>query len=566
MVAELVGELRARRGDTTSVEVKSAAGGCPTLGPTLAAFGNMPEGGTIVLGLDEEDGFTPAGLNHVATLEQGVAAQARDAVNPPVSCTFETVRFEGKSLLICDVAGLPLANRPARYGGQAYLRQSDGDYVMSEQEVAQVELLKTQAFARTRPDRDPVPGTSTSDLDDDLTRAYLKTARSASPRNASVPDEELLRRTGVLTSGGALTLAGLYALGAYPQQFHPSLSITAAVHLPRGAGSRTRDLAHFDGPLPDLLDQAMEWVRRNTHTTMGYDDRGHGVDRAELPMRAVREIIANALVHRNLDAVTDSKRVEIRLLDDKLVVTSPGGLWGVSEQQLGQPDGKSAVNLSLYDICKLVRMPDGSRVIEGEGGGIREARLALRDAGLRQPTFIDTGVRFTALMSRHTLLDEDDLQWLGTLRSTSPLTSEQRAILASMRRGEEWTNARVRTTFAPMDSMEARRLLQQLIDEGLATMVGNRRSATYHLSDDFPGARRADEPADLDRLSKNARAVWLALTAPMTLRELVAATDGLTERQVRYALTRLRDAGHVTLDGAVGDRNAPYRRQGDGLW
>ena len=61
---------------------------------------------------------------------------------------------------------------------------------------------------------------------------------------------------------------------------------------------------------------------------MGYDDRGHGVDVTEIPMRAVREIVANALVHRNLDAITDSKRVEIRLLQDRLVVTSPGGLWG----------------------------------------------------------------------------------------------------------------------------------------------------------------------------------------------------------------------------------------------
>lgn len=50
----------------------------------------------------------------------------------------------------------------------------------------------------------------------------------------------------------------------------------------------------------------MAWVVRNTRTAMGYDDRGHGVDRTELPMRAIREIVANALVHRNLDAITDS--------------------------------------------------------------------------------------------------------------------------------------------------------------------------------------------------------------------------------------------------------------------
>ena len=81
-----------------------------------------------------------------------------------------------------------------------------------------------------------------------------------------------------------------------------------------------------------------------------------------------------ALVHRNLDAATDTKRVEIRIVEDKLVITSPGGLEGVSEHQLGQPDGKSAVNPHLYDISRNLRTSNGARVIEGEGGGIREVQ------------------------------------------------------------------------------------------------------------------------------------------------------------------------------------------------
>ena len=79
----------------------------------------------------------------------------------------------------------------------------------------------------------------------------------------------------------------------------------------------------------------------------------------------------HALVHRNLDAIAESKRVEIGIVEDKLVVTSPGGLRGVSERQLGRPGGKSAVSPVLYDMCKNLRT-SGARLIEGEGGGIRE--------------------------------------------------------------------------------------------------------------------------------------------------------------------------------------------------
>ena len=580
---ELIADLKRRQGDTADVEVKSAAGGCPALGPTICAFANMPEGGTIILGLDEAAEFTPVGLTDIAELEQAVAAQARSGVNPPARCEFQTFQVGGKAILVTTVEALPLHQRPARHGGQAFLRQSDGDYVMSEQEIAQLELLKTQAVRPTQPDRQPVPDTSLADLDAELVTHFLAAVRRASRRYATVGDEEILKFSGVVARTRGLTLAGLSALGKSPQSASPSLSVTAAVQLSAGSGARTRDLAHLVGPIPDLLEDAMDWVVRNTRTTMGYDSRGHGVDRAEIPMQAVREIVANALVHRNLDAITDSKRVEIRLTDDKLVITSPGGLWGVSESQLGRPGAKSAVNPVLYDICKYVRMPDGSRVIEGEGGGIREAMEALRAAGLRTPRFIDTGVQFTVIIFRHTLVSQDDLAWLGDVAGGLELSSEQRAVLVSMHHGEIWTNARVRQEFAPLDSVTARRLLQQLVDTGLVEMHGSRGSASYTVVaphrhpesgagvvEDLPSAQPTlpevsdqDEPSSSDarpiKPSRNSAAVLAALDRARSLSELIATT-GLSEGQVRYALARLIAQGEVVMEGAQGVRNTTYVR------
>lgn len=548
------------------MEVKSGAGGCPDVADTLCAFANMPDGGTLIVGLDETSGFAPVGLTELATIEQGIASQARTAVTPPVRCDFETVVFGGSDLLICRVAGLPLPDRPARHGSRAFLRQGDGDYAMSEQELAQLRYLQAQAVQRRHPDNESVVGTSSADLDEDLTRAYLSAARASSARHASVSDSEILRRTSVLRPDNSVTLGGLYALGKYPQQWRPTLGITAAVQLPPGSGSRTRDLVHLDGPLPELLDRAMEWVRRNTSHRMGYDDRGHGVDSSEVPMRAVRELIANALVHRDLSATTDSKRVEIRLKDDMLVITSPGGLWGVSEGQLGHPEGKSAVNSFLYEICKNVRLPDGTRVIEGEGGGIREAILATREAGLRPPRFTDYGVRFTALLSRHTLLSHDDMSWLATLPGGGDLTSEQRAILAAMRHGADWTNSSVRTEFPPVDSVEARRWLQQLVERGFAEASGERGQTTYRISpalqvatDDGSTAARREAPAEVSGLGLHTPTVWAALAQPRTVAEVASGT-GLSQRQVRYALNQLRQAGYA-VETHVPGRRGTYQQQ-----
>lgn len=501
-LAEVIEDLRHRQGDTTDIEVKSAAGGTPNLGETLCAFANMPEGGALILGLDEADGFRAVGLTDVAGLEAGVAAQARTAVSPPTRCSFATFQVDGQPVLVAEVEGLPLHQRPARHGGHAYLRQSDGDYRMSEQEVAQLELLKTQAMRPTQPDRQPIAGTSVADLDSGLLESYLAAARAASRRYASATDAQILIYTGVTTRSGELSLAGLYAMGVAPQASSPSLGITAAVQLPRGAdGPRTRDLVHLVGPVPDLLEDAMAWVSRNTRATMGYDDRGHGLDHAELPMRAVREAVANALVHRNLDAITDSKRVEIRLLSDRLVITSPGGLWGVSESQLGRPGAKSAVNPVLYDICKYVRLPDASRVIEGEGGGIHEAIEALRQAGLRPPRFVDTGIQFSVIIFRRPLDDA----------SSSPVSPA-----------------------TPTDAPRVER----------------------------PPAAQAPRPAEPTRPSASLRhgdAILSVLHEARSIKQLIELT-GLTDGQVRYAMKQLIEAGEVIMVGAVGVRGTTYRR------
>lgn len=82
-----------------------------------APSGTCPRAVSIILGLDEHNDFIPVGLSDVATLEQGVAGQAREAVTPPVACAFSTHSVDGADVLVVEVEGLPLMSRPARYGG-----------------------------------------------------------------------------------------------------------------------------------------------------------------------------------------------------------------------------------------------------------------------------------------------------------------------------------------------------------------------------------------------------------------------------------------------------------------
>lgn len=589
----LIASLRARGTDRTEVEVKRAGVGAPNLAETLCAFGNMPSGGLIVLGLDEAAGFAATGVNDVGALEAAIASQARQAVKPPVQVTFKEAAVDGQTVLLAQVSGLSASVKPCTTGGKAYLRQSDGDYPMSEQEMAQLLALRD----RPRFDRQSVEGSAVRDLDPDLLAQFISAARASSRRLAAQTDADVLRNKGVLEADGdRLTVAGVYALGSYPQRFAPSLSITAAVVGRSSEGTRDlRDLVHLDGPLPELLDQAMDWVTRNTRTTIRFASDGHGRDEPEIPMVAVRELIANALVHRDLSPHTQSKRVEIRLKDDVLVIANPGGLWGISREQLGKPGGKSAVNEFLYEICKLTRTAAGARVIEGEGGGIREVQAALQAAGMSQPRFSDTGVRFTALLPRHALLPTEDLEWLSEYVEPTGLTDVQRSILVSMRHGEVWTNGRVRDEYAPIDSRDARTALQGLVTGGFATADGERGQTSYQIRPEFaassvvsrlpqvvlltpaasdeaqvgekgpddkkePGTESSAERSSQRPQTKNGERVLEALSGgPLSKADIVRRT-GLTPGQVGYALDALEDSGYVLMLGSWGDKNTRYQK------
>ena len=87
--------------------MKRAGGGLPdTLGKTLCAFANMPEGGTILLGIDERSGFQVTGVDKPADLEAGLVSLARNAIDPVPGILTQTVTVTGKDVVVAEVTGL----------------------------------------------------------------------------------------------------------------------------------------------------------------------------------------------------------------------------------------------------------------------------------------------------------------------------------------------------------------------------------------------------------------------------------------------------------------------------
>jgi ATP-dependent DNA helicase RecG len=465
------------------------------------------------------------------------------------------VDFEGVRLVVADVNELPSVQKPCyvRNSGKAYLRAHDGDYAMSQVEI--------QAFIanRTTPlfDQAVPPGASREDLDPDLVEGYIRSCRESSASLRRLDDEGILLHTGVVAGrDGAPTVAGLLALGIHPQRFLPNAVIQASVGPMPGdpPDLRARDSQRFDGPIPLMLDEALLWVARNTKTRIRFGADGHGRDEQEYPPDAVRELIANALVHRDLGPYALSQAITLKLERDQLLISNPGGLWGLSVDRLGTVGVTSARNGYLIRICQNVRVGRDRRVIEALASGIPTVLRALHNARMAPPRFHDQGIRFTVRVPNHVLLADDDISWLARHPAAAQLTDVQRHVLVAMRHGTRWTNKTLREAF-PMDSREATNVLMGLVRLGAARPVGDGAARGYEFRDPAaPSPRPAPAGTTAQRARstvgrrENAEKLYrlLADHGSAGIAELAQAAN-LTTRQATYALALLREESRVSV-------------------
>ncbi|MCG7289740.1 MULTISPECIES: RNA-binding domain-containing protein [unclassified Corynebacterium] len=562
---ETLSQLRAFGDDPTLVECKTAGGGVPkNIGETLCAFANMPQSGAILLGVSERRGFEVTGVDDPAQMEKKVTSVNRAAVKPAPQLEFTHLSLEGKNVVVVEVTPLLPSEKPANYDGKPYLRQADGDYVMNSNDLKMLELSALAERQQAHFDFESVPGTDADVLDGEVLTGYLKAVRGSRSRISKIDDDaQLLQVTNVTNSEGNVRFGGLYALGFLPQSVEPALGATAAVRLSRGEGvGRNRNLTEIEGPLPVMLTEAMEWIQQNSDTVSRYTNSGHLVDEPEFPPSAIREVLANALVHRDLGPSVDvGKKVEIRITERMLIVVSPGGLRGLSVSQLESPVlTKSPVNKRLYEIARYLRTEDGERVIEGEGGGIQEILAATREARLPKPRFIDNGVEFKVLFPRGSRFTEEQNTWLKGLQSGGEqFTPTEEDLLVELQNHGATSFQAITQRYTPLGEQACRNMLRKLVNAGAIV----ESDGVFSLSGESP-RQHSDFTAraeSLAALGKNVPAVYQAIppAGAVTLKEL-QATTGLSPAQLRYALEPLLDHAHVVMLGGQGQRTTTYRR------
>ena len=120
----------------------------------------------------------------------------------------------------------------------------------------------------------------------------------------------------------------------YPQIALPQLCITAVV-IPgnqmgtvNDEGVRFIDNQQLTGSVSDMLEAAEAFVMRSIRKKTIITSEGKRHDAYEYPMKAVREAILNALIHRDYSAYTESSPVRIEIYSHRIEISNKGGLYG----------------------------------------------------------------------------------------------------------------------------------------------------------------------------------------------------------------------------------------------
>ena len=333
-----------QKAESQTIELKSAHQGFPTrLYDSLSSFSNQNEGGVILFGIDEKDDFSIKGVYDAQDLQKKVAEQCKQ-MEPPVRALFTVCDIDGKKIVSAEIPGVDVDLRPVFYKGVgrikgSYIRVGESDEPMSEYEVYSYEAFRK----RIRDELRTVDDEKFSLINNERISHYLNEVKKEKDNLAkSVSDDDILELMGI-TKGGKPTLAGLMCFSIYPQAYYPQLCITA-VALPgteQGISGindeRFIDNKRITGSIPEMLDSAVDFVRRNSRNITIIDSNGRRIDKPEYPVKAVREAILNALVHRDYSSYTENIPVRIEMYRDRLEIINSGGLYGnISINELGQ--------------------------------------------------------------------------------------------------------------------------------------------------------------------------------------------------------------------------------------
>jgi ATP-dependent DNA helicase RecG len=357
-------KILVQEGEGTTLEFKESLSA--SLAREMVALANTI-GGKILLGV--RDNGTVAGLKDSNTLRARVQDMARNC-DPAVKVVVEPVG----EVVVVHVHESDA--KPVQCSEGFFWRQGAVTQKLSRDEIR--DFFRTEGAIRF--DLAPCPRFRyPQDFDRAKYNAWLKLSGiTGRPRTEDV----LVNIEAAERAGGKLLFrnAGVLFFARNVRHFFNQAYITCL--LAKGTDKvHILDRKDFDDGVVADIEEALRFIERNTRLAYRIETLQRE-NIPEYPMKALREAITNAVMHR--DWFVEGANVFVEIYTDRIEVVSPGGLpKGMTLADLGRKSVRR--NALIADLLHRIGF------IEKAGTGVKRIRDEARDGGYPEPEWEANG-------------------------------------------------------------------------------------------------------------------------------------------------------------------------------
>ncbi len=340
---------------------------------TIISFANA-EGGTIAVGVEDDKSIT--GIDGHTKEVNEIRYAPINLCKPSIKCIFQEISVIDKfghpnHVLLIHVPMSPNVHEDA--SGDAYCRVGDKSPRMTFNE----RLLLAYARGEQSYETSPVFGSSIDDIDKNLVLEYMKKIDYSMSFEDYVTENDF-----VVNKRGEVSVKAILLFGKRPQRYFGR----ARIRFIRFEGTEELTGAEmnvikdeiFEGRLLDQLNAAIAFVRTQIKERSFLGKDGLFVTIPEYPEFCWKELIVNAVTHRDYSIVgTD---IQIKMFDDKFVVESPGIFAGtITEKNIMK--NHFSRNKAIAAYMKEYKF------VKEFGEGVKRIYREMAEANLPEPSF-----------------------------------------------------------------------------------------------------------------------------------------------------------------------------------
>jgi predicted HTH transcriptional regulator len=361
----------------------------------IIAFANTSRGKTII-GIEDETGeVIGLGNQNPFKLSDAISNMISDACTPQINMEISPKTIDGKTILEVEVFhGRYCPYYLASVGKEksAYIRVNGTSRPADARRLHELELEGQQISYDTMREigvrYDPEAAKA---LMDHMYQAALSACKTDAERDEVHPlSVEKLEDFGILSKEGH-DYVPTHAFTLLTRPIDRNIKIQCALFKGKYRDEFI-DKKEFCGSIQSQVEEAYQFVLRHINRSAAIEGL-YRHDTYELPTRSVREIIANACLHRSY---LDSSAIQVSIYDDRLEVDSPGMLYdglNVSEALSGKSKCRNRAIAEAFQYMKI---------IEGWGTGLPRLFHQCKEMGLPEPKFEEfgDGIKVTVYRAR----------------------------------------------------------------------------------------------------------------------------------------------------------------------